>query len=159
MPALDEQEKQDDLHGLRGRPAPASIRSSTTTSTIACCVARRSGGFSSRALQAALFINLYRDEPALHMPFRFLRPPDGHRRGPSPTGVNRHALMVQRMIGRKVGTGGSSGHDYLRQTAEQHRVFADLFTLSTFFIPRSKLPPLPDEMRRALGYRYNGTQP
>ncbi len=66
----------------------------------------------------------------------------------------RHALMAQRMIGAKVGTGGSSGHDYLRRTAEQHRVFADLFALSSFFIPRSKLPALPPEVQRAMGYRY-----
>jgi tryptophan 2,3-dioxygenase len=58
------------------------------------------------------------------------------------------------MIGRKVGTGGSSGHDYLRQTAELHRIFGDLFALSTYFIPRSKLPELPAELRRAMGYRY-----
>jgi tryptophan 2,3-dioxygenase len=69
----------------------------------------------------------------------------------------RHALMVQRMIGRKVGTGGSSGHEYLRQTAERHRVFSDLFALSTFFIPRSRLPELPEDIRRAMDYRYSGT--
>ena len=73
----------------------------------------------------------------------------------------RHALMVQRMIGRKIGTGGSSGHDYLRRTAERHRVFGDLFTLSTFLIPRSRLPGLPEGLRHAMGYRYardSGTQ-
>ena len=67
---------------------------------------------------------------------------------------HRHALMVQRMIGRKLGTGGSSGHDYLRQTAERHRVFGDLFALSTFLIPRSRLPGLPEDLRRAMGYSY-----
>ena len=90
------------------------------------------------------------------MPFRFL----GHLMDIDVGLTNwrqRHALMVLRMIGRKVGTGGSSGHDYLRQTAERHRLFDDLFALSTFLIPRSKLPPLPEELRRVLGYRYNGT--
>jgi tryptophan 2,3-dioxygenase len=58
------------------------------------------------------------------------------------------------MIGRKIGTGGSSGHDYLRQTAERHRVFGDLFALSTFLIPRSRLPGLPEGLRHAMGYRY-----
>ena len=109
--------------------------------------------FSWQALQAALFINLYRDEPALQLPFRLL----SRLMDVDEILTNwryRHALMVQRMIGRKVGTGGSSGHDYLRQTAEQHRVFGDLFALSTYFIPRSKLPPLPEEVRRAMGYRY-----
>ncbi len=113
---------------------------------------------SWQALQAALFINLYRDEPALQLPFRLLS-------GLMDIDVTmtswryRHALMVQRMIGRKVGTGGSSGHEYLRQTAERHRVFGDLFTLSTFFIQRSRLPELPKEIREAMGYRYSGTLP
>ncbi len=113
---------------------------------------------SWQALQAALFINLYRDEPALQLPFRLLS-------GLMDIDVTmtswryRHALMVQRMIGRKVGTGGSSGHEYLRQTAERHRVFGDLFALSTFFIQRSRLPELPKEIREAMGYRYSGVQP
>lgn len=108
---------------------------------------------SWRALQAALFINLYRTEPVLQLPFRLLS-------GLMDVDENltawryRHVLLVHRMIGRKVGTGGSSGYDYLRQTAERHRVFADLFALSTFFIPRSRLPALPAEVRRIMGYRY-----
>jgi tryptophan 2,3-dioxygenase len=111
---------------------------------------------SWQALQAALFINLYRDEPALQLPFALLsRLMDIDETMTS--WRYRHALLVQRMIGRKVGTGGSSGHEYLRRTAEQHRVFADLFALSTFFIPRSQLPALPEELRRAMGYRYSGT--
>ncbi len=116
-------------------------------------VAEGAWRFSARALQAALFINLYRDEPALQLPFRLLSvlmDVEEHLT----TWRYRHALMVQRMIGFKVGTGGSSGHDYLRQTAERHRVFADLFGLSTFFIPRSRLPALPPELRRAMDYRY-----
>ena len=32
------------------------------------------------------------------------------------------SLMVSRMLGRKVGTGGSSGYDYLRATADKHRL-------------------------------------
>jgi len=62
--------------------------------------------------------------------------------------------MVQRMIGVKIGTGGSSGHDYLRGTVEAHRVFADLFQLSTYLIPRSALPPLPPEVQSRMGFVY-----
>ena len=63
---------------------------------------------SSRALQAALFINLYRDEPVLQLPFRLLSLlMDVDEK--LTTWRYRHALMVQRMIGLKVGTGGSSG--------------------------------------------------
>ena len=109
---------------------------------------------SWQALQAALFINLYRDAPAAQLPFRLLTALMDLDEGFA-NWRYRHALMVQRMIGRKVGTGGSSGHDYLRQTAERHRVFGDLFSLSTYFIPRSKLPPLPPEVSAAMTYRYS----
>ncbi len=111
------------------------------------------------ALQAALLINLYRDEPILHLPFRMLSglmDIDEH----FTKWRYRHALMVMRMIGRKIGTGGSSGHDYLRRTAEEHRVFKDLFHLSTFLIPRSSLPVLPQHVREAMGFRFtSGSRP
>ena len=45
----------------------------------------------------------------------------------------RHARMVERVIGRRVGTGGSSGVDYLDRTAS-YRVFQDLWALRTFQI-------------------------
>jgi tryptophan 2,3-dioxygenase len=60
------------------------------------------------------------------------------------------------MIGMKLGTGGSSGHDYLAEAARRYRVFGDLFALSTFLIPRSALPPLPEPLRSVMGYRYAG---
>ena len=41
--------------------------------------------------------------------------------------------MVHRMIGRKLGTGGSSGYSYLKATAERHKIFTDLFNLSKSF--------------------------
>jgi tryptophan 2,3-dioxygenase len=108
---------------------------------------------SRAAVQAALFIIVYRDRPVLQLPFRLLA---------ALMNVDelltlwryRHALMVQRMIGVKIGTGGSAGHDYLRDTAAKHRVFSDLFRLSTYLIPRSRLPKLPRELEDAMGYRY-----
>ncbi|MDP6169384.1 MAG: tryptophan 2,3-dioxygenase family protein, partial [Candidatus Marinimicrobia bacterium] len=66
----------------------------------------------------------------------------------------RHALMVRRMIGAKIGTGGSSGHAYLKSTADRHKVFAELADLSTFFIQRSALPELPEHIKRNLGYHF-----
>jgi tryptophan 2,3-dioxygenase len=108
---------------------------------------------SRAAVQAALFIIVYRDRPVLQLPFRLLA---------ALMNVDelltlwryRHALMVQRMIGVKIGTGGSAGHDYLRDTAAKHRIFSDLFRLSTYLIPRSRLPKLPRELEDAMGYRY-----
>jgi tryptophan 2,3-dioxygenase len=112
--------------------------------------------FRPQALLAALFINLYRDEPALQLPYRLLTVLMDIDELLS-TWRHRHALMVQRMIGRKIGTGGSSGHDYLKSSAEKHRIFGDLFALATFLIPRSALPPLPPRVQRAMRYQYTDT--
>jgi tryptophan 2,3-dioxygenase len=108
---------------------------------------------SLRALQAGLLIHLYRDEPILHVPFRLLQALVDIDENMT-LWRHRHALMVLRMIGTKVGTGGSSGHDYLRRTAIEHRVFQDLFNLSSFLIPRSQLPRLPAEVRERMDFRF-----
>jgi tryptophan 2,3-dioxygenase len=108
---------------------------------------------SHRATLAALLIHLYRDQPILHLPFRFLTLlVDVDER--LATWRYRHALMVHRMIGTKIGTGGSSGHHYLMSTVERSKVFTDLFNLSTFLIPRSALPALPDAIARRLGFHF-----
>jgi tryptophan 2,3-dioxygenase len=52
----------------------------------------------------------------------------------------RHARMVERVIGRRVGTGGSSGVEYLDKTALTYRVFEDLWTLRTFQIQPAANP-------------------
>jgi tryptophan 2,3-dioxygenase len=110
--------------------------------------------FSRRALQAALLINLYRDEPILHLPFRLLVLLTDIERNFT-TWRQRHAQMVMRMIGSRIGTGGSSGHEYLGQAAERHKVFVDLTALSSFFIPRSALPKLPPEVKSRMGFRFS----
>ena len=52
-----------------------------------------------------------------------------------------HARMVERMIGRRVGTGGSSGVDYLDMTTK-YRVFIDLWSVRSVLIKKEALPPL-----------------
>ncbi|MFN8179948.1 MAG: tryptophan 2,3-dioxygenase family protein [bacterium] len=108
---------------------------------------------SHRALLAAVLINLYRDEPILHLPYRLLTLLVDVDEGLT-TWRYRHALMVRRMIGTKMGTGGTSGVDYLRETAERHKVFVDLIDLSTFLIPRSALPKLPADVERTMSFHY-----
>ena len=98
--------------------------------------------------------NLYRDEPILHLPFRLLTALVELDEGFT-TWRYRHVMMVQRMIGAKIGTGGSSGSDYLRQTTENNRFFRDLTLLSTFLLPRSALPQLPESLRAALDFHAN----
>ena len=108
---------------------------------------------SHKATKAALLILLYRDEPILHSPFNLIsRLIDMDELFTS--WRQRHALMVRRMIGAKIGTGGSSGHKYLHEAADRHKIFSDLADLSTFFIPRSALPKLPAEIKQNLGYQF-----
>ena len=105
------------------------------------------------AIHAALFIQIYRDEPVLQVPFKIIS---------SLCDLDeiltqwryRHSLMALRMLGRKIGTGGSSGHDYLKSTADQHKIFGDFFNLTTFLIPRSKIPSLPKEIKDKMGFHY-----
>ena len=111
--------------------------------------------FSHDGCLAALFIHLYRDEPMLYSPFRYLTLLVDIDELFT-TWRQRHSMMVQRMLGTKIGTGGSSGHDYLSATTRQNRAFIDLFKLSTFLIPRHDLPKLPDELRRGLGFFFSG---
>ncbi len=108
---------------------------------------------SYKATVAALLINLYRDEPILHGPFRLLTNLVDIDELLT-TWRYRHAQMVLRMLGRKIGTGGSSGHDYLHATAVKHHIFTDLHNISTLLIPRSELPPLPAELRKELGFYF-----
>lgn len=108
---------------------------------------------SAKAVQAALFIIVYRDEPALQIPFRLIELLMNIDEAMTMWRY-RHAVMVERMIGVKLGTGGSAGHGYLRATAEKHRVFLDLFRLSTYLIPRSAIPPLPKAVKAQLGLVY-----
>ena len=52
-----------------------------------------------------------------------------------------HARMVERMIGRRVGTGGSSGVDYLDMTTK-YRVFIDLWIVRSILIKKESLPAI-----------------
>lgn len=51
----------------------------------------------------------------------------------------------------QMGTGGSSGYQYLRATmSDRYKVFIDLFNSATFLIPREVVPPLTDSMKTIL---------
>lgn len=108
---------------------------------------------SFKAFHGALLIYLYRDQAIFHVPFKILS---------SLMDIDelltqwryRHALMAHRMLGQKIGTGGSSGHAYLKAATDKHKVFTDFFNLSTFLIPRSKVPPLPASLQSKMNFNY-----
>lgn len=94
-----------------------------------------------RIRAAVLFVESYRELPLLAWPRKVL---EGLLAFEQAVVVfrQRHARMVERVIGRRVGTGGSSGVDYLDQTAVVYRVFKDLWAVRTFQLRREDLPPL-----------------
>jgi tryptophan 2,3-dioxygenase len=108
---------------------------------------------SREAKLSAIFINLFRHEPILQLPYRLLN----HLIDIDEmftTWRYQHSIMAHRLLGTKIGTGGSSGHEYLKKAADNNRVFTDLFDLATYLIPEGKIPSLPKEVKRDLGFVF-----
>lgn len=93
-----------------------------------------------RTRAAALFIESYRNLPLLSWP-RLLLDVLVEMEQQVVLWRHRHARMVERTIGRRVGTGGSEGVDYLDQTG-RYRVFRDLWAVRTLLLRREELPEL-----------------
>lgn len=93
-----------------------------------------------RVRAAALFIESYRNLPLLSWP-RLLLDVVVETEEQLLLWRHRHVRMVERVIGRRVGTGGSSGVDYLDKTLS-YRVFQDLWVIRTVLLPRDMLPAL-----------------
>ena len=106
---------------------------------------------SSKASRAALFIMLYRGYPMLELPFQLLNALLEIDEQLS-SWRYRHMNMVHRMIGTRIGTGGSTGKDYLKAAADKHYIFKDITQLNSFLIERRKLPALPPEIEKRLGF-------
>lgn len=106
---------------------------------------------SREASRTALFIMLYRDYPLLSDPFQLIN---------ALLDIDdlmaqwryRHMNMVKRMIGKRVGTGGSTGAQYLRAAADSHYIFKEFADMTSFLIQRNQLPTLPDSLQQSLGY-------
>lgn len=109
---------------------------------------------SAKASRAALFIMLYRGYPILQLPFRLLNALLDIDEQLS-SWRYRHMNMVHRMIGTRIGTGGSTGKDYLRAAADKHYIFKDIARLNSFLIERRKLPALPSPVEMKLGFVHH----
>lgn len=108
-------------------------------------------GLSANASKAALFIMLYRGYPILQLPFQLLNQLLEIDEQLS-TWRYRHMNMVHRIIGTRIGTGGSTGKEYLKGALDKHYIFKDVALLTSFLIERSKLPQLSTEMEKRLGF-------
>ena len=108
---------------------------------------------SARARRSALFIMLYRDYPLMQLPFQLMNTLLDIDELMS-VWRYRHLNMVRRMIGSRIGTGGSTGKDYLQGALEKHYIFKEFADLTSFLIERRKLPELSPELKQAMGYSF-----
>jgi tryptophan 2,3-dioxygenase len=94
---------------------------------------------------------LYRGYPLLQQPFQLLNALLEIDEQLS-SWRYRHMNMVHRMIGTRIGTGGSSGKDYLKAAADKHYIFKEIAQLNSFLIERRRLPQLSHELEKKLGF-------
>ena len=103
----------------------------------------------NRARAGLLFIESYRELPLLSWP-RALIDSFVELEESILLFRNSHARMVERMIGRRMGTGGSSGVDYLDATLK-YRIFVDLWAVRTILVKRDLLP----DVKKSDYYGFN----
>lgn len=108
--------------------------------------------FSREALQAALLIHLYQEEPALQLPYRLLVTLVDLDQA-MVSWRQHHVNMVKRMIGSRMGTGGTAGQKYLAKRTEL-RIFEELTEIPSFLLPRSQRPPLPAALLEQMDFNY-----
>jgi tryptophan 2,3-dioxygenase len=105
---------------------------------------------SSKACRAALFIMNYRGYPLLRLPYRLLIDLVEMDEQLSVWRF-RHLNMVDRMIGTRTGTGGSTGREYLKGALDKHYTFQEITALTTSLMEGRRLPALSREMEQRLG--------
>jgi tryptophan 2,3-dioxygenase len=96
---------------------------------------------ASRIRAALVFLESYRELPLLAWPREVIDAVVAFEQA-FVIFRQRHARMVERIIGRRIGTGGSSGVDYLDSTANKYRVFRDVWAVRTLLVQKSELPLL-----------------
>jgi len=108
---------------------------------------------SPKASRSALFIMLYHGYPMMELPFQLL---DTLLEIDNQLGAwrYRHINMVQRMIGSRIGTGGSTGAGYLKGAMDKHYIFKEIGQLNSYLVDRKKLPVLAKEVEEKLGYHF-----
>ncbi|MGB4844984.1 MAG: tryptophan 2,3-dioxygenase family protein [Ferruginibacter sp.] len=108
---------------------------------------------SPKACRSALFIMMYHGYPMLELPFQLL---DTLLEIDNQLGNwrSRHVNMVHRMIGTRIGTGGSTGAGYLKAAMDKHYIFKEISQLNSFLVERKKLPELERGVSEKLGYNF-----
>jgi tryptophan 2,3-dioxygenase len=106
-----------------------------------------------RIRAALLFIESYRTLPLLAWP-RLLLDTIVELEERLLLWRTRHARMVERIIGQRIGTGGTSGAAYLHQRATHH-IFTELWEIRSVLLPRAMVPAL----RNRSVYDFEKTKP
>ena len=132
-----------------GEEAPVRARIESATEQAAEFL--RPNGEVSRSRAGLLFIESYRELPLLSWPRKLIDSFVGLEQSML-LFRSAHARMVERMIGRRMGTGGSSGVDYLDATTK-YRVFVDLWAVRTMLVKRGALPDV--EQANFYGFAAN----
>lgn len=104
-----------------------------------------------RTRAAILFIESYREHPLLAWP-RAVVDAAVTLEQSFIVFRQRHARMVERLIGNRTGTGGSAGVQYLDRTALEYRVFKELWATRTLLIRKDALPEI--DGTETYGFRY-----
>lgn len=133
--------------------AEAEKNNAATFETIFNNAADTERNLSPKACRSALFIMLYHGYPMLELPFQLL---DTLLEIDNQLGNwrSRHINMVQRMIGSRIGTGGSTGAGYLKAAMDKHYIFKEISQLNSFLVERKKLPELEKGVGEKLGYNF-----
>ena len=121
-----------------GHGEESQVRTRLESSIVQAEQFLRPEGVVNRSRAGLLFIESYRDLPLLSWP-RILIDSIVELEQSMLLFRNSHARMVERMIGRRMGTGGSSGVDYLDMTLK-YRIFVDLWAVRTILVKADKLP-------------------
>ena len=112
----------------------------------------RPGGVVDRAHAGLLYIESHRHLPLLAWPRRLIDTVVEVEQSMLAF-RHAHARMVERMIGRRMGTGGSAGVDYLDATTK-YRIFTELWAVRTMLVKETMLP----QPRDAAFYGFAGSE-
>lgn len=115
------------------------------------------GDFSQRAIRAVLFIMLYRNLPLMQLPYELLAALIEIDQLLS-NWRYRHMMATRRMIGMRIGTGGTSGAGYLEGALQEHYIFSELNEVTTFLVERSRLPQLPPAVMERMSFNPGDLQ-
>ena len=132
-----------------GDRAPGSVRERMDAAHDSAVAFLMPEGDVHRARAGLLFIESYRELPLLTWPRRLI---DAFVELEESMAKWRHdhARMVERIIGKRTGTGGTSGVDYLDATA-RYRIFKDLWEVRTILVKPQDRP----ELKNSEFYGYN----